>query len=248
MKSLVIAGAVALLTHGALALDVAQNNSQQTVQSPQKQEQALENKTGENKAGEKKTPEASQPEKPKPSPEMKKLAHMIGGRWQVEEKYEVTPFTPQGGEGKGMDVIHRGPGGLSLIVNYSSSGSMGETRGAGIITWSADDNAYKQFWVDDGTPAGLTWLGKWEGDSLIFSGTQSMAGKQVSWRQIYSGFSNDAFIMAFEMGQPDGSFKPFMTMRFTRMAKQAAGARRHGMGMHGRPMYDSWASPRAGLQ
>lgn len=238
MKSLVTVSAVALLSCSALALDVAQKKSQQPAQSPQKQAQAAD----------KKTPEAPQPEKPKPSPEMKKLAHMIGGRWQVEEKYEITPFTPQGGEGKGVDLIHRGPGGLSLIVNYSSSGSMGETHGAGIITWSAEDNAYKQFWVDDGTPAGLLWLGKWQGDSLVFTGTQNMAGQQTSWRQVYSGLGADAFTMAFEMGQPDGSFKPFMTIRFTRMARQAAGARRHGTGMHGRPLYDSWGSPRSGMR
>jgi len=229
MKFLTMVCAVAALSCSCAALDVNQKKSQ----------------TKAEQSAEKKPAEAATPEAPKPSPEMKKLARAIGGRWQVEEKYEITPFSPQGGEGKGTSVVHRGPGGLSMITNYASTGTMGEVHGAGITTWSPNDNAYQQYWVDSGAPGGELWLGKWEGDSLVFTNTQKMGEKTVHWRETYSGFSNDAFTLTFEMGPADNELKLFMTFKFTRMAKQSAGEHRHGMGMHGRPNYDPWGSPRA---
>src|SRR5438105_9170942 len=129
----------ALLSCTAAALDVTPKKPQEPANAPAKQRAKPEPSAATDKK-----PENPTAEKPKPSPEMKKLARALGGRWQVEEKYEVTPFTPQGGEGKGMNVVHRGPGGLSLITNYTSAGTMGEYHGTGITTWSPEENVYKQ--------------------------------------------------------------------------------------------------------
>ena len=233
MKLIVTVSAVALLTCSMTA-NVTAKKAQDSAKVPAKQE-----------AGDKerKTQDAAS-ETLKPSPQMKKLARLISGRWQVEEKYEVTPFSPQGGEGKGTEIIHRGPGGLSVILNYSSSGTMGEVHGNGIVTWSPKDG-YQQFWVDNGTTGGELWLGNWEGDLLVFKNAPTSDPKAVHWKEIYSGFSNDSFTITFDMGTGDSELKRFMTLKFTRMPKQAAGERRHGMGMHGRPTTDGWSGPRA---
>ena len=233
MKWLVTVSAVALLSC-SMAADVTPKKPQDAAKTPAKQEAGV---------ADRKTQDASS-EKLKPSPEMKKLAHLIAGRWQVEEKYEVTAFTPQGGEGKGTEVIHRGPAGLSLILNYSSNGSMGEVQGNGIISWNPKDG-YQQFWVDNGAAGGALWLGKWEGDSLVFTGTEQMGEQTSHWKETFSGFSNDGFTLTFEMGMGDAELKKFMTLKFTRMPRQSAGERRHGMGMHGRPISDGWGGPRA---
>ena len=238
MKLLVTVCAVASLSYAALALDVTAKKPQDAPKTTAKQEQAAKPD-----ADKKPDPNA---DRPKPSPEIKKLMRAISGRWQVEEKYEVTAFTPQGGEGKGSATIHRGPGGLSLITNYVSNGSMGEVHGAGITTWSSDDKAYKQFWVDNGSPAGALWLGKWDGENLVFTGSDKAGDKTTFWRETYS-FGNDAFTITFDMGTSDTDAKRFMTLKFTRMAKQSAGIRRRGTGMHGRPTNDNWSGPRAEL-
>ena len=238
MKLLVTVCAVASLSYAAMALDVTAKK-QDPSKPAAKQEQAAKPE-----ADKKPDPNA---DRPKPSAEMKKLARAIGGRWQVDEKYEVTPFTPQGGEGKGSATIHRGPGGLSLITNYVSNGSMGEVHGAGITTWSSEDKAFKQFWVDNGSPAGALWMGKWDGENLVFTGTDKNADKTNYWRETYS-FNNDVFTITFDVGSSESDLKKFMTLKFTRMAKQSAGVRRHGTGMHGRPTNDNWSGPRAGLE
>jgi len=175
MKFLVTVSAVALLTCSLVA-DVTAKKAQDASKAPAKQEASDDKKGSDSSA-----------EMPKPSPEMKKLARMISGRWQVEEKYEVSAMTPQGGEGKGTAVIHRGPGGLSLITNYNSTSSLGEVQGAGITTWSPEEKVHKQFWVDNGSPAGALWSGKWEGDSLVYTATQKMGDQMTYWRETCCG-------------------------------------------------------------
>ena len=238
---LLVMCAITLLSYSAAALDVAQKKSQE----PAKPSQAQSDKKATENTPDKKISEASATDKPQPSPEIKKLMRLIGGRWQVEEKYEVSTFTPQGGEAKGTDMVHRGPGGLSIISNYNSSGTLGENHGAGITTWSADEGIYKQFWVDNFDANGQLWAGKWEGDSLVFTYTQKMGDHQFHWKETYSGFSSDNFTITFDVGPSDSDLKRSMTFKFTRMARQSAGVRRRGTGMHARPIYDSWGGPRA---
>jgi hypothetical protein len=237
MKLLVTVSAVALLTCSmAVAADAKKPSAQDATKTTTKQEGTPDKKS-----------QAAAPESSKPSPEMVKLARAISGRWQVEEKYEVSKFTPQGGEGKGSDVIHRGPGGFSMIANYSSTGPFGEYHSAGITTWSPNDNAYQQYSVDSGGAGGVMWTGKWDADSLVFTATEKVGEQTMHWRATYSGFSNDAFTLAYDMGSSDNDLKRFMTLRFTRMARQSAGEHRHGMGMHGRPISDGWSGPRADM-
>ncbi len=237
MKILVTVSAVALLACSmAMAVDAKKPSAQDTTKSVAARESAPDKKAQDSSA-----------ELPKPSAEMKKLARMIAGRWQVEEKYEVSAITPQGGEGKGTAVIHRGPGGLSLITNYNSTGSMGEVQGAGITTWSPEEKVHKQFWVDNGSAAGSLWTGKWDGDSLVYTATQKMGEQMTYWRETYAAAGSDSFTMTFEMGSTGKDLKKIMTLKFTRMSKQALGERRHGMGMHGRPSSDGWSGPRADM-
>ena len=182
----------------------------------------------------------SNAEKAKPSAEMKRLARLVG-RWQSEEKYEVTPFSPHGGEGKGAEMIHRGPGGLSIVMNYRSAGTMGDYTGTGIVTWSPEKNSYVEFWVDSGAPGGELWAGNWEGEELVFTSTQKMGDQTVHWKQTLSFPSSDAFGLRLDQGPTDAAMKPFVTYRFTRTARQTAHNHRHGTGMHGRPNPDAWA-------
>src|SRR5207302_7682864 len=79
----------ALLSCSAAALDVTPKKPQEPANASAKQRAKPE------PAATDKKPETPTAEKPKPSPEMKKLTRALGGRWQVEEKYDVTPLTPQ---------------------------------------------------------------------------------------------------------------------------------------------------------
>ena len=106
---------------------------------------------------------------PKPAPEMTKLIKTLSGNWTVTEKHEVNPMMPNGGEGKGTARIWAGPGGMSLIENYSSSGAMGSFKGMGTWWWDPKAQVYRGLWCDNMTPNGCDTSGstKWEGDNLV---------------------------------------------------------------------------------
>jgi len=65
----------------------------------------------------------------KPSPEMQKLSKMVVGTWNFTEKQEPSPWAPKGATGKGTAVFKNGPGGLSVIQDYKSSGGMEASPG-----------------------------------------------------------------------------------------------------------------------
>ena len=174
-------------------------------------------------------------DKPQPLPEMKKLAKMMAGRWNVEERFEVGPLAPQGGEAKGTESIHRGPGGLSLVSSYKFMGNMGDYKGNGIIAWSPEDNVFKSFWVDNGMPGGSYAVGKWEGEDLVFTSTESIMGQPMALKMTYSGFTAEGFTLYLDIGEVGAQLKRSKTVKFTRQSRQIASMPRRGMGMVGRP-------------
>src|SRR5271167_4973411 len=115
---------------------------------------------------------AQQMPMPKPAPEMTKLVKALSGNWTIVEKHEANPMMPNGGVGKGTAKIWAGPGGLSLIENYQSSGAMpGSFKGMGTWWWDPKAQAFHGLWCDNMTPNGCDASGttKWEGNNLVGS-------------------------------------------------------------------------------
>jgi hypothetical protein len=117
---------------------------------------------------------------PKPSPEMERLNKWLVGTWQTEEKFAPAPEwgMPNGGAGKGTNVVKLGPGGLSLINDYKSRNVMGQFAGHGIIYWDPQEKAYKSLWIDSMSGRVETTTGKWEGNDLVFLGEAEWQGKK----------------------------------------------------------------------
>ncbi|MCI0353310.1 MAG: DUF1579 domain-containing protein [Acidobacteriales bacterium] len=119
-------------------------------------------------------------EAPKPSPEMERLNKWLVGTWLTEEKFAPAPEwgMPNGGRGKGTNVVKLGPGGLSLINDYKSRNVMGPFAGHGVIYWDPQEKAYKSLWIDSMSGEVETSTGKWEGDDLVFVGEGEWQGKK----------------------------------------------------------------------
>jgi len=157
---------------------------------------------------------------PKPSAEMTKLIRTLSGNWNVTEKHEVNPMMPNGGEGKGTAKIWAGPGGLSLIENYSSTGAMGSFKGMGTWWWDPKAQLYHGLWCDNMTPNGCDTSGatKWEGDQLVGSMQSDMNGQMMMMKFIYSDFKPDSFVMTMEMGPDASKMQKAMTITYTKAA------------------------------
>ena len=157
---------------------------------------------------------------PKPAPEMTKLIKTLSGNWTVTEKHEVNPMMPNGGEGKGTARIWAGPGGMSLIENYSSSGAMGSFKGMGTWWWDPKAQVYRGLWCDNMTPNGCDTSGstKWEGDNLVGTTQGDTSGQMMTMRFIYSDFKPDSFVMTMEMGPDASKLQKAMTVTYTKAA------------------------------
>src|ERR1700749_3082017 len=107
---------------------------------------------------------------PKPAPEMTKLIKMMAGNWTVTEKADPNPMMPNGGTGKGTAKLWAGPGDMSLMEKYQSSGVMGGSfAGFGTFWWDEKAGVYHGLWCDTMTPGGCDMSGttKWDGDKLV---------------------------------------------------------------------------------
>jgi len=157
---------------------------------------------------------------PKPAPEITKLIKTLSGNWNVTEKHEVNPMMPNGGEGKGTARIWAGPGGMSLVENYSSTGAMGTFKGMGTWWWDPKAQVYRGLWCDNMTPNGCDTSGstKWEGDNLVGTMQGDMNGQTMTMRFIYSDFKPDSFVMTMEMGPDESKLQKTMTVTYTKAA------------------------------
>jgi len=163
---------------------------------------------------------------PATDPEMKKLSKIMAGTWTVTETAPPSEMMPKGGTGHGEAVISRGPGGNSLLQNYHSQSAMGKFAGHGVIWYDPQDKGFKNIWCDTMTPGGCAMFngtGKWEGDKLVFSGTQDMMGKAEQVKETISDVTPHSFTFTIESGADANSMKTFMTLKYAKRAGGAAG-------------------------
>ena len=164
---------------------------------------------------------------PKPAPQMTKLINMMWGYWTVSEKADPNPMMPKGGTGQGMARMLPGPGGMSLLETYRSSGLMNMNfRGSGTLWWDSKAQAYRVVWCDNTLPGGCDASGtsKWEGDKLVSTMESEMHGQKTVTRFTYSDWKPDSFVMTMEIGADARSLKPAMTVTYTRTTPPSTAA------------------------
>lgn len=161
----------------------------------------------------------------KPAPEMTKLIKAMAGTWTTSETMEPSPYGP-GGSGHGTSKMWAGPGGMSLMQNYRSSGPMGSFTGAGTSWWDPAGKVYRGVWCDNMTPTGCDASGssKWDGAKLVGTMEGEMNGQKMITKMTYSDFKPDSFVMTMESGPDMNSLKKMMTINYTKVAARAADA------------------------
>ncbi len=155
---------------------------------------------------------------PKPSPEMLKLRKWFVGTWTTTEKHEPNDLLPNGGTGIGKEVIRVGPGGLMLISDYNSTGSMGKFSGHGIFYWDEHQKAYASFWCDNMNPVcEPAGTGNWDEDDLLFRGETGPTAERVKTLQRYSRIGSDSFLYELSVADESGVMRKSMTVEYRRV-------------------------------
>jgi hypothetical protein len=162
----------------------------------------------------------------KPSPEMQRLSKMVVGTWNTTEKQEPSPWAPKGATGKGKAVFKSGPGGLSIVQDYKSSGGMGSFAGHGVIWWDAKAGGYQDLWCDTGGCQPSKGVAKWEGDNLVGSDELEMMGHKMAMKKTWSDITPNSFTLVMDGGPPGGEMKRMMTIKYTRAGAAKAEAKK----------------------
>jgi hypothetical protein len=71
------------------------------------------------------------------------------GTWQVTIRTQPGKDMPQGGVDKGVMTIKKGPGGFSIVQDFWSRGSSGNTVGQSYTWWDDKVKTYKSVWCDN---------------------------------------------------------------------------------------------------
>ena len=135
------------------------------------------------------------------APEIKRLADLLAGEWTTTEKFEANEFLRNGATGSGVFSIRSGPGGNSVILDYTSQSSMGRYASTRIIYWDRQANRYQAFYCDSLQPSGCgeAGSGTWAGQDLVFESTTEGPGGPIKMRQRFSEISSKGFTFSLDV-------------------------------------------------
>jgi hypothetical protein len=155
------------------------------------------------------------PSPPPSNSEIKRLVEALSGTWSITLKIEPNESLPKGGGGKGEEVWRPGPGGLSLIEDYHSTGDEGEISGLGVEWWDSDAQRYQVTWCDSGNPGGCAVIkhgAKWEGSKVVAMDEWQENGKMVTLREVFSDITPTSFKQTLYQGESGGELKMFLSI------------------------------------
>lgn len=132
------------------------------------------------------------------SPEVKRLADVLAGEWKTTEKFEADR---SGATGSGVFSIRSGPGGNSLILDYTSQSTIGRYSSTRVIYWDRQADRYQAFYCDSMQPRGCgeAGSGAWEGQDLIFESTSQGHSGPIKMRESFSDISGDGFTFSLDV-------------------------------------------------
>ena len=135
------------------------------------------------------------------TPEVKRVADLLAGEWKTTENFEANEFLRNGATGSGVFSIRSGPGGNSVILDYTSQGTMGRYFSTRIIYWNRKADRYQAFYCDSLQPSGCgeAGSGTWAGQDLVFESTSEGPSGPIKMRQCFSEISNKGFTFSLDV-------------------------------------------------
>lgn len=155
----------------------------------------------------------------RPSPEMERLVKALAGTWSITLNVEPNEHMPKGGVGKGEEIWKPGPGGLSLIEEYHSTGDEGEMSGLGVFWPGSQPSTMQVVWCDSTKPNGCGLMkggARWQGSRVVLEDESQADGRKVIFREVFSDMSLNSFTQTLYQGESADDLKTFLTIKATR--------------------------------
>ena len=159
------------------------------------------------------------PENPRAAPQLERLMEALSGRWSIAITVEPNEHMPKGGKGQGEEIWRSGPGGLSLIEEYHSTGDEGEISGLGVAWWDKEVERFQVTWCDNTNSSSCSVMKKgarWEGNSVVAENEWEDAGKHFVFREVFSNITENSFTQTLYQGESTGTLRRLATITATR--------------------------------
>lgn len=162
----------------------------------------------------------------RPAPELESLTKALSGTWGITIDTEPNERLPKGGKGRGQEIWRPGPGGLSFIEDYQSSGD-GEISGIGVFWWDREKARFQVTWCDSTNSSGCSAMKKgaaWKGDDLILEHEWEGAGRHFTMREVFSGIHPNSFTQTLYQGESGKELRRVVTIHANRSTATLASA------------------------
>jgi hypothetical protein len=159
------------------------------------------------------------PTAPSSHPDIDKLIRALSGSWSLTLNFAPNEKMPQGGSGTGEETWRAGPGGLSVIEEYHSTGDEGEVSGLGIFWPAKQSSAMQVMWCDSMMQNGcgvMSGGARWEGNQIVIENKSKVGGENVAFREVFSDIKENSFTQTVYQGESKDTLKLFATITATR--------------------------------
>jgi len=160
-------------------------------------------------------------------PDIDKLIRALSGSWSIALSFAPNEKMPKGGSGTGQETWRAGPGGLSVIEEYHSTGDEGEVSGLGVCWPDKQLSTMQALWCDSTNANGCTVMkggAKWDAGQLVIEDESEVDGKKLTSKEVFSDITENSFTQTLYQGHFAPDLRPFVTIHATR--KEASDASR----------------------
>src|SRR5690349_8708281 len=149
--------------------------------------------------------------------EVQKLLRLFEGTWDVFENFPKSEFFPKGGARIGTAKVTAGPGRLSLVEDYHSSGSAGKLDLLAVIWWDSGAQIYRPLiCANDGEGCVVRGTLHWQGNTLINDYDEVIGGKKRKMRDSFVDISPTSFTLIAAVFTQGSEWQPIITTRYKR--------------------------------
>jgi hypothetical protein len=163
----------------------------------------------------------SQPQRPKPSAEMRRLLDAFSGTWSTTIEFNTSDNHSPARKAHGTEVWRPGPGGLSIIEDYQSTGANGEVFGLAVAWWEAAEKRYQFLRCESTGADGCIVLKRepnWENGRLALMEERQENGQKLAIKEIFFDITPTTFKQTIYQGKSARELMTIATIFATKVS------------------------------
>jgi hypothetical protein len=136
--------------------------------------------------------------------EMQHLVRSLSGEWSIEFRVNPSDALRKGGSGRGHEVWKSGPGGMSFVEEYQSTGDEGDITGRATFWWDEHFQRIQVLWCANYLPGGCEMMSEgasWDGNHLVLGNRWDSGGRTHFLREIFSDILPTSFTQTIYQGE-----------------------------------------------